>query len=149
MKYAREKRIVVDTNVLISAVFFKGKPDVILESWRTGSLEIVLSKEILHEYSEVLKRLSEKYPTIETSGILSVFATGCRILEPESIGKQICDDPDDDKFLAAAIGGEAETIISGDKHLLDVNGYSGIEILRPAEFIEKYLSEQSNAAERR
>lgn len=145
MKYVRKKRIVVDTNVLISAIFFKGKPDVILEAWRAGSLEIILSEEILHEYSEVLKRLSEKYPSIDVSGILSVFASGCRIVEPEVLGKQICDDSDDDKFLAAAIGGEAETIVSGDKHLLDVNGYSGIEILRPAEFIEKYLSEQSNA----
>ncbi len=149
MKYVRKKRIVVDTNVLISAVFFKGKPDVILEAWRAGSLEIILSEEILHEYSEVLKRLSEKYPSIDISGILSVFASGCRIVEPEVIGEQICDDADDDKFLAAAIGGDAGIVISGDKHLLDVNGYSGIEILRPAEFIDKYLSEQSNAAERR
>jgi len=147
VKYARKKRIVVDTNVLISAVFFKGKPDIILGAWRTGKLEIILSEEILNEYSEVLERLSEKYPSIDTSGILSVFTTGCRIVEPEAIGKQICEDPEDDKFLAAAISGEAETIISGDKHLLDVNGYSGIEILRPAEFIDQYLSEQSNAAE--
>lgn len=149
MKYARKKRIVVDTNVLISAVFFKGKPEIILEAWRAGTLEIILSEEILHEYSEVLKRLSAKYPSIETSGILSVFASGCRIVEPKVFGKQICDDPDDDKFLAAAIGGEAEIVISGDKHLLDISGYSGIEILRPAEFIDQYLSEQSNAAERR
>ena len=147
MKYARKKRIVVDTNVLISAVFFKGKPDIILGAWRTGKLEIILSEEILNEYSEVLERLSEKYPSVDTSGILSVFTRGCRIVEPEAIGKQICDDPDDDKFLTAAISGEAETIISGDKHLLDVNGYSGIEIIRPAEFIDQYLSEQSNAAE--
>ena len=142
MKYARKKRIVVDTNVLISAVFFKGKPGVILEAWRTGSIEILLSEEILKEYSEVLKRLSKKYPSIDTSGIMSVFATGCRIVEPENIGKQICADPEDDKFLAAAISGEAEIIISGDKHLLDVNGYSGLEILRPAEFIDRFLSEQ-------
>jgi len=147
VKYARKKRIVVDSNVLISAVFFKGKPDIILEAWRAGTLEIILSEEILHEYSEVLKRISTKYPSIETSGLLSVFASGCRIVEPEAIGERICDDADDDKFLAAAIGGEAEIIISGDKHLLDVNGYSGIEILRPVEFIDRYLSEQSNAAE--
>lgn len=147
MKYVRKKRIVVDTNVLISAVFFKGKPDVILEAWRAGVLEIILSAEILNEYSEVLKRLSRKYPSIKTSGILSVFASGCRIVEPEVLDKQICDDPNDDKFLAAAIGGEAEIVISGDNHLLNVNGYSGIDILRPAEFIDRYLSEQSNAAE--
>lgn len=140
MKYVRKKRIVFDTNVLISAVFFKGKPAVILEAWRTGKLEIILSQEILEEYSKVLERLSERYPSIDTSGILSMFTTGCRMIEPEAIGKQICEDPEDDKFIAAAIGGEAETIISGDKHLLEVKGYSGIEILRPAEFINQYLS---------
>ena len=59
-------------------------------------------------------------------------------LMPGELGKQVCDDPDDDKFLAVAIAGDAETIISGNKHLLDVNGYAGIEILRPAEFIERY-----------
>ena len=147
MKYARKNRIVVDTNVMISAVFFKGKPDVILDAWRAGKLEIILSQEIIEEYSEVLERLSNKYPAINTSGILSMFTTGCRMVEPEVIDKQICEDPDDDKFIAAAIGGETEIVVSGDKHLLDVDGYSGIEILRPAAFIERYLSEQSNAAE--
>lgn len=139
-------RVVVDTNVLISAIFFKGKPDVILEAWRTRKLEIILSADILNEYSKVMERLSLKFPSVESSGILSILTSGCRIVEPEVIENQVCDDPDDDKFLAAAIGGATKIIISGDKHLLDVNGYSGIEILRPAEFIEQYLSEQSNEA---
>jgi uncharacterized protein len=140
-------RVVIDTNVLISAIFFKGKPDVILDAWRFGKLEIILSAEILNEYSKVLQRLTAKFPSVDTTGILSILTAGCMVLEPGDLEKQICDDPDDDKFLAAAIAGNTETIISGDKHLLDVNGYAGIEILRPAEFIEKYLSEQTNAAE--
>ncbi|RKZ01447.1 putative toxin-antitoxin system toxin component, PIN family [Candidatus Fermentibacteria bacterium] len=79
--------------------------------------------------------------------ILSILTAGCRIVEPEIIENQICDDPDDDKFIAAALGGKANTIVSGDKHLLDVNGYSGIEIIKPAEFVKQYLSEQLNAVE--
>jgi len=140
-------RVVIDTNVLISAIFFKGKPDVILDAWRTGKLEIILSPEILDEYSRVLHRLSEKYPSVDTSGILYLLTAGCKVIEPREIEIQVCEDPDDDKFLAAALGGSTKTIISGDKHLHDVNGYTGIEVLRPSEFIKKYLSEQSNAAE--
>ncbi len=140
-------RVIIDTNVLISAIFFKGKPDIILEAWRTGDLEIILSTDILKEYSEVMKRLSAKFPSVETSGILSMLTAGCRIVEPEVMENQVCDDPDDDKFLATALGGNVKILISGDKHLLDVDGYSGIEILRPAKFIEQYLSEQSNAVE--
>jgi len=140
-------RVVVDTNVLISAIFFKGKPDVILEAWRTGKLEIILSADILNEYAKVMERLSVNFPSVETSGILSTLTSGCKIVEQARIENQVCDDPDDDKSLAAALGGNTKTIVSGDKHLLDVDGYSGIEILRPAEFIEQYLSEQSNEAD--
>lgn len=91
-----------------------------------------------------MERLSVKFPSVETSGILSTLTSGCRIVEQVRIENQVCEDPDDDKFLAAALGGNTKTIISGDKHLLDVNGYSGIEILRPSEFLEQYLSELLN-----
>lgn len=140
-------RVVIDTNVLISAIFFKGKPDVILEAWRTGKLEIILSAEILYEYSNVLERLSVIFPSVDTSGILSILTAVCRVVEPKVIENQVCDDPDDDKFLAAALGGTSKTIITGDKHLLDADGFAGIEILGPAEFIDRYLTEQSNTAE--
>ncbi|MBD3277665.1 MAG: putative toxin-antitoxin system toxin component, PIN family [Candidatus Aegiribacteria sp.] len=139
-------RVVIDTNVLISAIFFKGKPDVILDAWRNGKLEVTISAEIFNEYSEVLHRLADKYITIDTSGILYLLAAGSKFIEPMRIDKPVCADPDDDKFIAAAIAGAARTIISGDRHLLEVNGYSGIEILGPSEFIDKYLSEQTNAA---
>jgi hypothetical protein len=55
--------------------------------------------------------------------------------------------PDDDKYLAAASGGDWKIVVSGDKRLLDVNGHEGIEVPGPSEFTEKYLSERSNAAE--
>lgn len=140
-------RVVIDTNVLISAIFFKGKPDIILDAWRNGKLEITLSAEIFTEYSRVLHRLTDKYPSIDTSGILYLLAAGSKFIEPRNIDKPVCEDPDDDKFIAAAIAGAVKAIISGDKHLLDVNGYYGIEILRPSVFIDQYLSEQSNKAE--
>jgi len=122
-------RVIIDTNVLISAVFFQGKPAVILEAWITGKIEIVLSTDILNEYSEVIERLSAKFPSVEISGILSILTAGCRIVEPEISEKQVCDDRDDDKFIATALSGKTNIIVSGDKHLLDVNGYSGIHYL--------------------
>ena len=140
-------RVVIDTNVLISAIFFKVKPDIILDTWGNGKLEIILSAEIFTEYSRVLHRLADKYPSIDTSGILYLLAAGSKFVEPADMDKPICEDPDDDEFIAAAIGGTVKTIISGDKHLLDFNGYYGIEILRPSEFIDQYFSEQSNTAE--
>ncbi len=75
--HIEKKRIVVDANVLISTFLFKDKSHVILESWSPGSLEIVLFEEILHEYSEVVKRLSEKDLSIDISGIQSVRIADC------------------------------------------------------------------------
>jgi predicted nucleic acid-binding protein len=54
------------------------------------------------------------------------------------LAEGICDDPDDDKFLACALASESRIIVSGDKHLLKVSGYKGIEVLRPRKFLEKY-----------
>lgn len=75
------------------------------------------------------------------------MTAGCRIVEPVVINDQVCADPDDDKFLRAALGGISKKIVSGDKHLHDVNGYAGIEILGPAEFVERYLTEPLDTAE--
>ena len=55
------------------------------------------------------------------------------------MNEQICADPDDDKFLACALAGKCKTIVSGDKELLKVSGYRGINVMRPREFLEKYL----------
>jgi len=51
----------------------------------------------------------------------------------------VCDDPDDDKFLACAIAGKCNVIVSGDKHVLKVSGYRGIEVVRPRKFVDEYL----------
>ena len=53
---------------------------------------------------------------------------------------QVCADPDDDKFLACALASGARIIVSGDKHLVDVSGYRGIEVLRPRAFVDRYLA---------
>jgi predicted nucleic acid-binding protein len=55
----------------------------------------------------------------------------------------VCDDPDDDKFIACAIAAKCKMIVSGDKHLLKVSGFKGIGVIRPREFVDKYLLEYS------
>jgi predicted nucleic acid-binding protein len=59
---------------------------------------------------------------------------------PAALDGRICTDPDDDKFLACALASGAATIVSGDKHLVAVSGYRGIEVLRPRAFVDRYLA---------
>ena len=131
--------IILDTNVLISGIFFKGPPFNILKYWRDGKLELVVSEEIFNEYTLVCDKLHNRYPAIEFNKILDLILINAQFYIPIKSKKQITIDPDDDKFIKCALASNVKTIISGDKHLLDVNGYQGIEVLNPSDFITKYL----------
>jgi len=132
-------KVILDTNVLISGIFFKGPPYKILQTWRDNKIELIASEEIFEEYILVCERLQEQYPNIEIREIINLLAVNCKFYKQMEFEKQITADPDDDKFLACALAAGVKIIISGDKHLLDVNGYQNIEVISPADFLQKYL----------
>jgi putative PIN family toxin of toxin-antitoxin system len=135
-------RIVLDTNVLISGIFFSGPPFEILKAWRDGEIQIVSSPEILHEYYRAASLLQEQFPNTDIEPILNMIAINSELIRAPALHKQVCDDPDDDKFLACAVAGNTGVIVSGDKHLLKLSGYKGITIVKPAQFVDEYLNEK-------
>lgn len=132
-------KVILDTNVVISGIFFSGPPFEILKAWRDKKITIILSEEIFDEYLRVCERLNIKFPSIEISEVLDLIALNAHFFQPIERKAPITADPDDDKFFTCALAADVSTIISGDKHLLDVDGYQGVEVLRPAEFIIRYL----------
>ena len=138
-------RVVLDTNVFISAVFFAGPPYKILEAWRDGKIRIVLSPEILAEYQRVGVALAELYPGVELDPILDLLTVKAQLIEAPELPEPACQDPDDDKFLACALASKTKILVSGDKHLLKMNGYRGIEVVRPREFLNRYLRKDSGS----
>ncbi len=133
-------KAILDTNVFISGVFFTGPPFRVLEAWRDGSLELVVSRDILEEYHEVSERLSSRFTGIDLSSILALVATQATVVSAADLPESVCQDPDDDKFIACALASRCKLIVSGDKHLLAVSGYKGIEVQRPHDFLETYLT---------
>ncbi|MBD3386297.1 putative toxin-antitoxin system toxin component, PIN family [candidate division KSB1 bacterium] len=133
-------RIVLDTNVLISGIFFTGSPYEILKAWKEKHIQFVITAEIFDEYVRVAEILSNKYATVNISKVLDLIAIHSEIIQPVVLPTQICEDKDDDKFIACALSGEVDVIVSGDKHLLRLNGFKGIEIIKPKSFCVKYLS---------
>ncbi|HEY5732073.1 MAG TPA: hypothetical protein VIS72_18660 [Anaerolineales bacterium] len=65
-----------------------------------------------------------------------------KVYKSAKLKEPICEDPDDDKFFACALAGGSKIIISGDKYLLKVSGYEGIEVLKPRDFMDRYLAEE-------
>jgi putative PIN family toxin of toxin-antitoxin system len=132
-------KVVVDTNVFLSGVFFAGHPYTILDAWRRGQIEIVLSAEILAEYQATAGRLSNSYPDVDFATWIELVALKASLVTAPALPNQVCTDPDDDKFLACALASGATVVTSGDKALLRVSGYRDIEVLSPAVFVAKYL----------
>lgn len=132
-------KVVIDTNVLVSGVFFGGTPARVLEAWRDGSIELVVSPEILEEYRRVGERLAEKFEAVTLGPFLELLATHAEIVEPVSLPRQISRDPADDVFIACAVAGGCRYIISGDKDLLDVASYRKVAIVAPREFLDSVL----------
>jgi len=133
-------RIVLDTNVFMSGIFWAGNPGKILNAWGNHKIKLVFSQEILDEYTRVGQLLSKKYPGINISPFIDLLIMYGELHLPAKLKKSISQDPDDDKFIALAVTAKCLCIVSGDVDLLSVDGVFGIKILKPVEFIKKYLT---------
>lgn len=130
-------RIVIDTNIYISAIFWGGKPRDIVDLGRDNKIQIFSSDEIEKEMSRILKE-KFKLDYKDEERILLDFST---FTNPIRISKHIHvveDDPDDNKFIECAVECNANYIISGDRHLLNMKEYKGIEIISASDFLKKF-----------
>lgn len=133
-------RIILDTNVLVSGIFFGGPPFQILNAWRDHRLQLVISTDILAEYQRVAAILGQKYPQVDLHPILDLLTVNSEIVEaPPPLAAPICDDPGDDMFIICALASHTSFIVSGDKHLLNTDGYRGIHVLKPRQFVDTCL----------
>lgn len=128
-------RIVLDTNVFVSGVFFGGPPGKVLEVWRDGKVDVVVSTEIIEEYVRVGEELARQFPGVDLAPALDLVAASAILVVAQPLPEPVCRDRDDDKFLACALAAGAEAVVSGDHDLLDVSPYEGVVVLRPGEFV--------------
>jgi putative PIN family toxin of toxin-antitoxin system len=135
-------KVVVDTNVLVSGLLFGGVPGQILATWTTGAFVLVVSPSILDEYRRVGRALAKGRPALDSAldALLAVIAVHATVVDAPPLSERVSADRDDDQFLAAALAGEASWIVSGDKHLLAVSGWSGITVLKPRAFVDGPLA---------
>jgi len=131
-------RVILDTNVFVSGVFWDGPPNRILKAWITGKINLVLSLEILEEYQRIGHGLSLKYPLIDFPQVLTTLEGNAEIVNSPRHHIRVCEDPDDDKFFSCAIIAQVPWIVSGDKHLLKVSNYHGVQVVKPKEFLIRH-----------
>lgn len=126
-------RLVLDTNVLVSAILSDGPPRRVLARCISRESILLESPLALQELAEVLHRPKFRLTEEEVERALAAVATIAELIEPTTDVSVVVEDPDDDIFLALAVDGRADLLVTGDRHLLDLKSFRGIPIVRPAD----------------
>jgi len=131
------KKVVLDTNVTISALFWSGPPRDIYDLIRNGRLTMLLSEEMELEFIRVLGYEKFGLSAAELMPLISDIRTYAKPVTPRLKLHVVSADPTDNIFLECAVEGGADYIVSGDRHLLDLVEYDGIPIVRARDFLER------------
>ena len=128
-------RAVLDTNVLISGIFFGGPPRAILDAWAAGRFELMMSPEMVDEYIRTCDRLGSSHRDLEYQSILASIIGHSSLVPDTSVTEPITADPDDDKFMLCARGTDS-IVVSGDHHLFEAAGWQGVRVMKPRDFLD-------------
>ena len=139
-------KAVLDTNVLVSAQLNpRGTPAEIVAAWREGRFDLVTTAALIEEFRGTMDepRLMRRVAAPERiAGAIDALTAAALRDEPVTTLHVIVDDPDDNRVLEAAVAGEADYIVSGDRHLLALGEYEVIPIVRPAQFLALLAAEE-------
>lgn len=127
--------VVLDTNVLVSALGFGGPPlDVLLRTF-DDDIRLLASEETLAELERVMTYDRLPFTAGDRTQYLAILRREADVVQPEAV-VDVVRDSDDDKFLEVAIAGDADYVVSGDRDLLDLESFREIDIVTPDEFIK-------------
>jgi uncharacterized protein len=134
-------RAVIDTNVLVAALLWRGPPHALLEQVRAGTVSLVSSPALLAELADVIGRakfdaILTKTNTLRERSLAEVRQLA-EVIEPPPLPAPVCRDPDDDQVLALALAAKVELIVSGDNDLLSLKSFEGIPIVAPAQALRR------------
>lgn len=128
-------KVVIDTNVFISALVFGGTPRRVTDLIGTEVITPVVSEEIMTEVRRIIRAKFPAFLQYERQLEALLQSEGLWV-QLGAANVRVCRDPDDDKFIETALIGNCDYIISGDNDLLAISTYQHIRILRPAAFLE-------------
>jgi putative PIN family toxin of toxin-antitoxin system len=134
-------KAVLDTNVLISAIFYGGIVGEILNHWQEGAFTAVVSEATTNEYRDVIERFSKRHTQLAVVGkeLLDIFIRKAIFVDSPKNPLKLARDPKDDIFLECAEVSGADYLVSGDKDLLVIGQHGRTQILKPRAFLDVLL----------
>lgn len=137
----RTRRIVLDSNVIISGFLFGGHPARLLEHALDGSVQCFISLPILDEVRDVLQRPKFGLSSDQALALTEQLHDLCEVVMPKKRLRVVTADPDDNAVLECAVEAEADLIVSGDSHLLDLATWGAVRILSPVSAVKELESQ--------
>ena len=129
--------VVLDTNVVVSAIFWPGESRDVLVLWARRRFQMALSVEIFEEYCYAARKVARNVRSVNPEPWLDWIESNAKLYEPTPLGKQRSRDPDDDPLLACCLASGSKLLISKDKDLLSLGKPFGVEVLTPREFLPR------------
>ncbi len=130
-------RFVLDTNVLVSIAWPKGRSHRLVTAWKEGRCRPLVSEEIFDEYLRVLSYPKFRLLPDDVRHILEAeWRPYAELVRVRTRLHVVAEDPSDDKFLECAVDGQADWVVTGDRHLLGLRVFRGIRIGSPSEFLQ-------------
>lgn len=132
------RKVVLDTNILISAILFGGNPREILKLVIQGRINAFISPALVREFQDVLARPKFRLRPEDCFLIYKEIEVLLITVFPKTTINVVHADPDDNAVLECALAAQADTIITGDPHLLDLAEFKGIRIVTPATYLNHF-----------
>ncbi len=130
-------KVVLDTNILISALLFGGELSHIVDLWKGGRIAPLISKETFQEFNAVLEYPKFMLSKVEIKAIIEEEVLPFfEVVEVTDKIRGICTDPDDDKFIACAVAASADFIVTGDSALYGVGKYRAVRMIKAFDLVK-------------
>lgn len=129
-------KVVLDTNILISGIFFGRGPSAILDQWAVGTLRVYATPPVMEEYLKTLEVIGAWKDPLAARVWAKALPRLCHMIPEEEGYPRRSRDPDDDKFLSCAAKASVEYLVTGDKDLLDLPEEFPFKIVTPKRFLE-------------
>ena len=127
-------RVVLDTNIFISGIFWRGSSNTVIANWKGEKFTLVTSLDAVSELIKVLKDFKIRLSDEVTKELVDLIVRNSMVVEPNERIDAVPDDPKDNIFIETAVAGNVDYIVSQDNHLLKLNEFRGIKIITPEEF---------------
>ena len=134
-------RVVLDTNIVVSALLWGGLPYRLIEAASAGTIDLYSSPALIAELAEILDRshIAKKMTEQGTSAdeVLTLYGRFARIVSPTDVPRVVLSDPDDDHVIACAVLAGAQLVVSGDSDVLALRRHQNIDIVTPADALRR------------